>query len=72
MLTASKLLPPFDLVGAHRHNILEVYAVSHCVVFNGYFISCVSVCQLVLVCPGFDLKLPITSIGTNDLAVEAP
>ena len=27
---------------------LEVYAVSRCVVFNGGFISYVSVCQLVL------------------------
>ena len=38
-----------------------------CVVFNGDFISCVSVCQLVLVCPGYDLKLPAPSVGANDL-----
>ena len=43
-----------------------MYAVSRCAVFNGDFISCVSVCQLVLVCPGYDLKLPTPSVGANE------
>ena len=46
---------------------LEVYALSLFVVFNGDFICCVSVFQLVLVCPGYDLKLPTPSGGANDL-----
>ena len=46
---------------------LEVYAVSRCVVFDGDFISCVSVCTLVLVCPGYDQKLPKPSVDANDL-----
>ena len=46
---------------------LEMYAVSRCVVFNGVFVSCVSVWQLVLVCPGYDLKLTPPSVGANDL-----
>ena len=38
-----------------------------CVVFNGDFISCVFVHQLILVCPAYDLKLHTLSIGANDL-----
>ena len=38
-----------------------------CVVCNCDFASCVSVCQLVLVCPGYDRKLPIPSVGANYL-----
>ena len=53
-----------------------MYAVSRCVVLNGYFICCVSVCQLVLVCPGYDLKLPTPGVGANGLccwsAVKQP
>ena len=48
---------------------LGVYTMSRCValVFDGDFISCVSVCQLVLVCPQNDLKLPTPSVGACDL-----
>ena len=46
---------------------LEVYAVSGCSVLNGDFTFCVSVCQLVLVCPGYDRKLRTLSAGANDL-----
>ena len=49
--------------GAQAH--LEVYAVSLCVVCN----FCVSVCQLVLVCPGYDCKLPTPSAGASDLCL---
>ena len=44
---------------------------SRCVVFNDDFISSVSVCQLVLVCPGYDLKLLTSSVGAMTFAVEA-
>ena len=37
---------------------LEVHVVSCCAVCNVDFTVCVSVCQLVLVCTGYDLKLP--------------
>ena len=35
--------------------------------FNVDFICCVFVYQLVLTCPGYDLKLPTPSVGANDL-----
>ena len=53
----------FDLVGAQ----LQVYAVSRCVVCYGDFTFFVSVCQLVLVFPEYDRKLPTPSADTNDL-----
>ena len=45
---------------------LEVYGVSRCVVCNGDFTVCVSVCQLVFVCPGYDRELLRLSAGAND------
>ena len=50
-------MSPYDLVQANRHN-LEVYAELRCVVCDGDLTFCVSVCQLVLVCPVYDHKLP--------------
>ena len=38
-----------------------------CVVCNGDLTICVSVCQLVLVSPGYDRKLTTLSAGANDL-----
>ena len=46
----------------------EMYAVSRCVLCaTVIFFLCVSVCQLVLVCPGYDCELPTPSAGANDL-----
>ena len=62
----SKLVSPFDLFGVGTQAQLEVHVVSRSVVFNGNFI-CVSVYQLVLVCPGCDMTLLTPSVGANDL-----
>ena len=46
---------------------LEVHAVSRCAVCIGDFPCCVSVCQLVLVSPGYDHELLTPFAGANDL-----
>ena len=54
----------FDLFGEQ----LDVYAMSQCVVLNGDFTFCFSVCQLVvLLCRAYYLKLHTLSVGANDL-----
>ena len=67
MLTANCCLRSIWL--GHR---LEVYCwlvlMSRCVVCNGDFTVSVFICQLVLVCPGYDRKLPTLSAGANDRA----
>ena len=48
---------------------LDMYAVPRCVVCNSDFtyFFCVSVCQLVLMCPEYNRKQPTPTAGANDL-----